>query len=194
MVDSHDIHKEDEIVAEDTILPEDTEIDLEDEEEQLGDKLKNLRKKLAECEAEKQQYLADLQRTRADFLNSKRRLEEQVARDKERATDKILAELLIVADSFDIAMGDKAQWEALDQKWRSGIEAIHAKLQSILRGNNVIAIDPTGTAFNPEEHEAVSNTPVSDDAHVDTIVAVLQKGYKRNDDIIRPARVVVGTK
>ena len=194
MLEKHDIEEEDEMFAEDAILPEDTDVELEEEEALLGDKLKSLRKKLAECESEKQKHLDVLQRTRADFLNSKRRLEEQVLRDKERATDKILAELLIVADSFDIAMGDTAQWEALDQKWRGGVEAIHAKLMSILRGNNVVAIDPTGEAFNPQEHEAVSNSHVEDDAQVDTIIAVLQKGYKRNDDIIRPARVIVGTK
>lgn len=192
MVDSHDTHDEDEIVTEDTILPEDTEIDLEDEEEQLGDKLKALRKKLAACEAEKQSHLEDVQRARADFLNSRRRLEEQVARDKERATDKILVELLTLADSFDIAMSDK-DWGSVDPKWRSGVEAIQSTLSSLLRQYQVAPQDPVGAPFNPEEHEAVSNTPVTDKAQVDTVIAVLQRGYKRGDHIIRPARVVVGT-
>ncbi len=104
-------------------------------------------------------------------------------------------ELLTLVDSFDTAMVDKALLDTIDERWRVGIEAIHTKLISILKSNNVEPIDPHGEAFNPEEHEAVSNSPVTDDAHVDTIVAVLQKGFKRkNGTIIRPARVVVGTK
>lgn len=194
MVDTHVNGEDDEIVTEDTTLPEDTELDIEDEEAQLGDKLKTLRKKLAACEVEKQKYLEDLQRTRADFLNSRRRLEEQLTRDKERATDKILEELLSLADSFDVASADKALWDSIDPKWRVGVEAIQAKLISILRSNNVTPIEPQGSPFNPHEHEAVSNSTVTDDAKVDTVVTVLQKGYKRGDDILRPARVVVGTK
>lgn len=192
MVDTHNKDEVEEIVTEDDTVPQDTDIDLEDEEEQLGDKLKSMRKKLVACEADKQKYLEDLQRTRADFLNSRRRLEEQVARDKERATDKILVELLTLADSFDIAMSDK-EWASVDAKWRSGVEAIQATLASLLRQYQVVSEDPVGTPFNPEEHEAVLNTPVTDKAQIDTIIAVLQKGYRRGDHIIRPARVVVGT-
>lgn len=194
MVGKHNIDIDEEIITEDAILPENTEIDLDDEEEQISNKLKAQRKKLSECEAEKQKYLEDLQRTRADFLNSRRRLEEQLLRDKERATDKILEELLTLADSFDTAMADTALWGSIDAKWRVGVEAIQTKLMSILRSNNVTPIEPQGSPFNPEEHEAVSNTLVTNDADIDTVITVLQKGYKRNDDIIRPARVVVGTK
>ncbi|QQR65178.1 nucleotide exchange factor GrpE [Candidatus Kaiserbacteria bacterium] len=192
MVHTHDKDEEEEIVTEDDTIPQDSEMDLEDEEEQLSDKLNNLRRKLAVCEAEKQKHLEELQRTRADFLNSRRRLEEQVVRDKERATDKILVELLILADSFDIAMNDK-EWASVDAKWRSGVEAIQATLASLLRQYQVASQDPVGSSFNPEEHEAVLNTPVTDETQIDTVIAVLQKGYKRGDHIIRPARVVVGT-
>jgi len=194
MVDKNDMHSEDEFVTNDEILPEDIELDAEGEEVQVTEKLKALREKLKACEAEKMKYLEDLQRNKADFLNSKRRLDEQLQRDKERATDKILMELLTLTDSFDTAMVDRALWDTIDERWRVGVEAIHTKLLSILKSNNVEPIDPKGEAFNPEEHEAVSNSPVTDDAQVDTIITVLQKGFKRNGTIIRPARVVVGTK
>lgn len=192
MVDTHDKDEVEEIVTEDDATPQDTDIDLEDEEEQLGDKLKNMRKKLVACEAEKQKHLEDLQRARADFLNSRRRIEDQVSRDRERATDKILVELLTLADSFDIAMSDK-EWASVDAKWRSGVGAIQSTLASLLRQYQVTPQDPVGSHFNPEEHEAVLNTPVTDETQIDTVIAVLQKGYKRGDHIIRPARVVVGT-
>ena len=194
MVEKKDLEEEIDTFSEDENVSETDDIDLEMEDESLKDKLKSLRAKLATSEEEKRKCQDDLQRTRADFLNSKRRLEEQVARDKERATDKILFELLTLVDSFDTAMVDKKLWETIDVKWRTGVEAIHAKLLSILKSNNVEPFDPTGLAFNPEEHEAVGSAPVEGDADSEKILTVLQKGFKRNDSIIRPAKVIVGHK
>lgn len=192
MVDENNTNEEIE-VENDEFYTEKNEDELEDIEATAQDSLKALRKKLKECEVEKQSYLDDVQRARADFLNSRRRLEEQLERDRERATDKILIELLTVSDSFDIAMADTERWNALDANWKNGIEAIYAKLSSILKSNNITPIDPVGSTFNPEEHEAVSNNVVEDKKLIDTVTGVLQKGYKRNDHIIRPARVMVGT-
>ena len=191
MVGKH-THDDEEFVVEDDAGGD--EIDLETEEAGMNGKIKQLREKLKSSEEEKQKAQDDLQRARADFLNSRRRLEEQLERDKERATDKILAELITLVDSFDTAMMDRALWESTDEKWRTGVEAIYAKLLGILSSKNVTATNPLGLPFNPEEHEAVSNTIVEDDAHVDTIVAVLQKGFVRNGIPLRPAKVVVGTK
>jgi len=192
MFDIDDMKDEEEVVTDIDLEPEDT--DLEDEESLAKDKLKSLRDKLKHSEEERKRCQDDLQRTRADFLNSRKRLDEQLARDKERATDKLIMELLTLADSFDMAMLDRELWEKMDARLKTGIEAIQAKLSSILASNNITTISPEGVVFDPNEHEAVSNSPVTDDSDVDKIVAVLQRGYKRNNDIIRPARVVVGTK
>ncbi len=170
------------------------EMGLEQEEISSSIKMKELRNKLRTCEEEKMRNMEELQRIRADFLNSKRRLEEQLLRDKERATDKFLTELLTLADSFDTATGDKNRWNSVDAQWRSGIEAIEAKLHSILKNSGITSIDPLGEMFDPAEHEAVSNIAVDNEEQVDKIITVLQKGYKRNADILRPARVIVGTK
>lgn len=193
MVDKQEF--EEEIIADDTesATSHTEDIELEEEESLSRDKLKAVKESLKSCEAEKMKYLEDLQRAKADFLNSKRRLEEQLERDKERAKDRILIELLTLADSFDMATQDK-EWSALDQKWKSGFEAVQTKLNSILRSNQVTEINPVKEKFNPEEHEAVSNQEVTDETQVDSVITVLQKGYKRGSDIIRPARVVVGTK
>lgn len=192
MFDIDDMKDEEEVVTDIDFEPEDAE--LEDEESLAKDKLKSLRDKLRHSEEERKKCLDDLQRTKADFLNSRRRLDEQLARDKERATDKLIMELLTLADSFDMAMLDRELWEKMDTRLKTGIEAIQAKLSSILASNNITTISPEGVMFDPNEHEAVSNTTVTDDDDVDKVITVLQRGYKRNDDIIRPARVVVGTK
>lgn len=184
---------DEEVELEDTFLPEDVEIESGEEEVSAQNKLQLLREKLAQCDKEKRTYLEDLARVRADFLNSKRRLEEQLARDKERSVDKLLFELLTLVDSFDTAMADKTLWETVDERWRVGVEAIHTKLLATLKSNNVTPLNALGQPFNPEEHEAISSALVSDPDEVDTVVSVLQNGFKRNDTILRPAKVVVGT-
>lgn len=180
------------VVDTEEILPEDADMDIETEEMNWKDKLRDLRAKLTATEAEKKQCQDELQRTRADFLNSRRRLEEQYARDKERATDRLLTELLTLADSFDMAMMDTAVWDSVDVKWRSGVEAIYTKLMTTLKDHGVTPLEALGKPFNPEEHNAVSNSIVTDKAQIDTVRTVLQKGYIRNDVVIRPAMVVVG--
>lgn len=170
-----------------------TDTEIEEQEGDMHATITALKKKLKTCEEERMRHLEELQRTRADFLNSKRRLEEQLERDRERATDKILKELLTLYDSFDTAMADKETWNQIDETWRAGVEAMYSKLLSILTAYHVSSINPLGSAFNPHEHEAVSNQEVSDKKDIDTVLAVLQKGFKRGDHIIRPARVVVGS-
>lgn len=167
------------------------EPELEDVEEYSDRKLKKLRDKLKECEAEKMRHLEDLQRTKADFLNSKRRLEEQLERDRIRIKNQYIETLLPLCDSFDMAMGDQS-WSECDPKWREGIERIHAQLSSILRTHNVEPFGEVGDAFDPLMHEAVSNAPGATENDIDTVVSVLQKGYRLNGAIIRPAKVTVG--
>lgn len=168
------------------------EIELEELEERAEDKSKKLRQKLKVCEEEKRQVFEDLQRTKADFLNSRRRIEEQALRSTERAIDDFIVNLLPVVDSFDMAMMNKGAWELAEESWRKGMEAIHAQVLSLLRSYRVEPIDAKGEHFDPERHEAVGNSTVEHEADVDTVVQVLQKGYERNGTVIRTAKVTVG--
>lgn len=191
MVDRHKQEPEEvEMIEDEETTGE--ELEVEEIEAEGAKKMKHLRDSLKACEAEKIQYLEDLQRSRADFLNSKRRLEEQFERDRERVIDRLLTDLLPLIDSFDTAMSDAAALERMDEKWRSGITAIHNQLMSFLKSNKVEEIATLGKPFDPHEHEAIANTPVTSASQADTVVAVLQKGFKRGDTIIRPAKVAVG--
>ena len=167
---------------------EGADTDLEDVEEMAGEKIKKLQKKLKECDAEKMQHLEDLQRTKAEFLNSRKMLEEQLSRDRERITEKHMLSLLPLADSFDMAMKDPA-WQSADPAWKEGVERIYAQLKNILSQNGIESFDPTGEEFDPHLHEAVVNT-----GNGNTIGDVFQKGYTRDGVVIRPAMVAVGVK
>lgn len=187
-----DLEREDEEIVPESTSFDDSDISLEDSENTAKDIQKALREKLRACEKEKLEHLDALQRTKADFLNSKRRLEEQSKRDIERATFRMLEQLLPLADSFDMAMANTEVWERADEVWRKGIEGINSQLQSILKSHDVAAIDKTGEMFNPHIHEAITEVPVDDAAAKGTVIAIIQKGYTCGETVIRPARVAVG--
>ncbi len=173
------------------------EPELEDSEATSNNKLKDLRTKLKACEAEKMEHLEQVQRAKADFLNARKRLEEDRVRDKERMVEKHVEELIPLYDSFAMAMSNKAAWEAIDTNWRIGVEGIFAQLQGLFASYNVTIDVPTGKAFNPELHEALSNQAVTEASQHDVILQVVQAGFVRNGSTgtitIRPARVIVGT-
>ena len=172
------------------------EVEIAEVEEESNDKIKSLREKLKVCESEKREHLEDLQRAKADFLNSRKRLEEIQAEQKDRLLAEHLENLFPLCDSFSMAMSDKAAWEAIDSNWRVGVEGIYSQLQSILKLYQVTAFDPIGEAFDPEQHEAVSNVKVETAEQNGKVVSVIQLGYKRTVDgremVLRPARVTVG--
>lgn len=173
-----------------------TETELVDEEATAEQKLKVLRGKLTAAQEELRNVREAGQRERADFLNARKRLEDERLLDRRRALVGHIERLLPLADSFYLARYDKAAWEAGDEKWRKGIEGIHLQLLNILKGYGVEAFDASGTTFDPVRHEAMSSITVGDKSEHDKVISVLQQGYELFDGeervVIRPARVTVG--
>ena len=187
-------HDEVELTNEDTEI---NEPELEELEEKQSGFNNTLRDKLKVCEAEKRDILEETQRAKADFLNARRRLEEERKRDHERSIIKHVEELIPLCDSFQVAMQNKEVWEKADANWRKGIEGIYSQLQNILVNYKVTILNPQNAAFNPHQHEALQTTPTTDKSAHDTVVAVIQMGYElaKADgtvELIRPARVVIG--
>jgi len=185
-----DVEEITETTIEDTV-PAAEEPELEEIEEAEENKLASIRQKLKQAEEDKRQALEDLAVAKADFLNARKRLEEDKQRGIERQKIKDIEALLPLCDSFHMAMANQEAWNAVDDKWRKGVEGIHNNLQSILTSHNVEAFDPTGQAFNPELHEALSTTET--DQEPDTVVQTMQQGYKIRDTVIRPAKVVISS-
>lgn len=172
------------------------ETEVVDIEEKSGAKLKKISEKLAHCEEEKKKILDESQRSRADFLNARKRLEEERASDRVRYKKMHVLELLPLCDSFQMAMSDEVAWEKADKAWRTGIEGINTQLLNILESYGVIAINPQGEHFNPHRDEAIGTEEVADKKLVDTVVSVVQRGYEMKtgdtSEIIRHARVTTG--
>ena len=189
-----DKHENDEIEETADGMIEDAEI--EDVEENSAGKIKKLQQKLKESEQEKMEHLENLQRAKAEFLNAKRRLEEEKQTDRQRAIVDQIEKLLPMCDSFHMAMSNKEAWESTDPTWRRGIESIYNQLQSILTSYGVSEVTPVGDEFDPNKHEAITNVPVDSKETHHKIVSVIQNGFVRThngkEQLIRPARVTVG--
>jgi len=143
-----------------------------------------------DLQREKDEYLAALQRERAEFQNFKRRTAEERNAMLGLAGEDLIRKVLALADDFDRAVETRP--EALDgDAWVEGIAAIDRKLRLLLESEGVTEIEAKpGARFDPRHHEAVANVPGTGRADGE-IVDELRRGYRLRDRVIRPALVAV---
>ena len=172
---------------------DDTDETLEyDNETVSADKIKKLKKDLAQVRAEKMQYLTDLQKAKADFINMRKRDEEGNKDFVKYAKENVILDIIPVLDSFDMAFSNKEAWNKVSSEWRTGVEYIYNQLLGVLANHGVTTFNPLGVDFSPQIHEAVEMVPVTDMKDDHKVIVVIQKGYKMGEKIIRPAKVKVG--
>jgi molecular chaperone GrpE len=142
---------------------------------------------LAQAEEERAEYLALAQRAKADFENYRRRASRDIAAAGARGRSDVLRELLPVIDNLERALEAAGEEEgALSQ----GVRLVHSELAGILERNGVEPIDPAGEPFDPTVHEALS-TRSENGAEAGVVLDVVQRGYRLDQSVLRPARVVV---
>jgi len=176
--------------ADTDVIPSQTDLDeVANIEAQTDDKISTLQQKIKRLENEKKGALEELALVKADFLNARKRLEEDKVRGIERQQIKDIEALLPLCDSFCMAMSDTDTWNNVDETWRKGVEGIYSQLQQILARHSVTSFDPTGEAFDPNLHEAMGTT--TSDHATDTVVETLQLGFKKGETVVRPAKVIL---
>ena len=147
-------------------------------------------KKQEELEQQLGELTADLQRTRADFENYRKRVESEKSAAREAGQASAILKLLPVIDNIERAIVHTP--EALkDNKWAQGITGLVKNLEKSLEALSLKRIDAQpGTEFNPELHEAIQ---FDEDAtgEKEVIAAELQAGYTLNGRPIRHAMVRV---
>ena len=163
-----------------------------DEENESPEALvKKLKEKIKGLEKEKQEYMDGWQRERADFINYKKRIDQEKIEVVKYANEGLLEEITQVLDSFEMAFSNKEAWEKVDKNWRVGVEYIHTQLVKILDENNFRATNPLGEKFDPRFHIAVEHTETDDEKKDGVIIEVKKKGYILNDRVMKAAQVVV---
>src|SRR3954453_12736272 len=136
------------------------------------------------------EYLAALQRERAEFQNFKRRTAEERMRELGLAGEDLIRKVLAVADDFDRAIDARPESIAAEA-WFEGLAAIDRKLRALLESEGVSAIPAEpGTTFDPREHDAIANVPGTGRAEGE-IVEQVRRGYRLRDRVLRPALVAV---
>lgn len=149
-------------------------------------------KKQEELEQQLGELMLDLQRTRADFENYRKRVETEKAMARAHGRVGAISQLLPIIDTIERATTHVPE-ELKDNAWANGIVGLTKKLDKALLELDIKKIDATpGTPFNPELHEAVQFDE-SDGEH-EVIAEELQAGYMLGDDVLRHSMVKVTRK
>ena len=166
-----------EVVDEGELLEPGIAVDAEDE--------------VARLTAERDEYLAHLQRTQAEFDNYRKRMLRDQTAHLERATGGLIEQLLPVLDSFELALNaaGPVSSDSGAERLRKGVELVYGEFLGALEKAGLERIEALGKPFDPEEHEAVMH--VEDDEP--GVRAVVRTGYRFKGRVLRPAMVKVAT-
>ena len=154
--------------------------------------IEKLKAELEDARGKAEEYLAGLQRERAEFANYKRRTAEEREAMLGLAGEDLIRKVLALADDFDLAIEARPAAIANDP-WVEGVVAIDRKLRALLESEGVSQIVATpGTPFDPREHEAIANVPGTGRPEGE-IVSEIRRGYRLRDRVVRPALVMVAS-
>ena len=171
------------------------------EEESAGtDVAADLDALLEDTKRERDEYLSLAQRAKADFENYRKRAQRDAAEAERRGTAKLAGALLPSVDNLERAMtaagvdlnSDPTVSEEVSaqEALARGVALVHAELQSTLARSGVEPFDPLGERFDPTTSEAIS-TRAADGEESGTVVETLERGYRLDGQVLRPARVIV---
>jgi molecular chaperone GrpE len=144
---------------------------------------------LGATKRERDEYLELARRTKADFENYRKRVARETSEALARGKADLARQLLPALDNLERALAtgqDPAAHEALVK----GVAMVREELHNRLASAGVESFDPTGEKFDPQLHEALSTRP-SDGTESGVVLETLERGYRLNGLVLRPARVVV---
>ena len=167
-------------------------------EEAAQEVREDLDRLLEDTKRERDEYLELAQRTRADFENYRKRMAAEAQAASTRGKAELAGQLIDVIDNLeralaatDIDVGAALDGEAaVEQPLEQGIVLTYRELSQALGRAGVEAYDPSGEKFDPAWHEALQ-TRAGEEVEPGTVVEVLQRGYRLDGQVLRPARVVV---
>jgi molecular chaperone GrpE len=143
---------------------------------------------LAEARGDADKYLDDLRRVAADFENYRKRTQREMAALVERASERVVRQLLPVLDSLDAALGIDPKTDA-EIKLQSGIRNTHDLLLDVLVKEGLEPIDTWDQAFDPNIHEAVLTSGEGEGPL--KVTQELRRGYLLRGKVVRAALVAV---
>jgi molecular chaperone GrpE len=143
--------------------------------------------RIAELEAQVGEARAEQLRLLAEMDNQRKRLAREADAARRLANERLLADLLPVADSLEAGLAAQGADAA---KLREGMVMTLRLLEKALSAGGVSTIEPAGVPFDPALHQAMSLVDAPGQAP-GTVVTVFQKGYRLSERLLRPAMVAV---
>jgi len=141
---------------------------------------------LKKAELDAQEHHDAWLRAKAEADNVRKRAQADVANAHKFAVESFASELLAVKDSLEAALAAES---VTADSLKSGVELTLRQLKAVFDKFNLAEINPAGGKFDPHQHQAI--TVVEADAEPNTVVQVMQKGYRLHERVIRPALVTV---
>ena len=162
-------------------------INNETEPEVAEEDIETIKKALAEEQEKAEGYLANWQRAQADFVNYKKRIEQDREEFSKFANSTLILSLLPVLD--DLERASAAIPRRQDKlPWAEGIRLVERKLRTSLEAQGLTPIKAAGEPFDPNYHEAVRQ----DKGAEGMVIEEVRRGYMLHDKVLRPTMVVVG--
>jgi molecular chaperone GrpE len=173
---------------------------------------------LEDVKRERDEYLALAQRARADFENYRKRATRETQEAERRGKSSVARELLPALDNLERALrstgldpatgrlateeptSEEEDAEAYDspseevsaqEALARGVALVFNELRAALERTGVETYDPSGEPFDPATSEALATRPAEDGAESGRVVETLERGYRLDGQILRPARVIV---
>ncbi|HLX39609.1 MAG TPA: nucleotide exchange factor GrpE [Ktedonobacteraceae bacterium] len=156
---------------------------------QLKARIETLEKELTQEREKATDYMNRAMRTQAEMSNMRKRMQQEMNFMLKDTVKSVVYEQLAVLDSFDRAFSTLPP-EFKHFSWVNGIGLIQNQLFSVLFRTGVTPIETQGKKFDPIEHEAVAYEETSTYPE-ETVTAELQRGYKLQDAVLRPALVKI---
>ena len=164
--------------------PSDETVDSAESVEALDDSVESqLAAALKKADENWDQFL----RTKAEMENMRRRAQKDVENAHKYGTEKLIGELIPVKEAMELGL---AIQDATVESIREGMELTMASVNTMFEKLSIEEINPVNEKFDPENHQAMTMQP-SADVDPNTVLQVLQKGYRLNDRLLRPAMVIV---
>ena len=160
-------------------------------EKKLDKKAKKLQERIEALEKENSELFEKLQRISADYANYQKRAPKQIADSVAYKTEAILKSFLPALDNLEHTLAAEQNADNMEA-FVKGVRIVYEQLLTIMKSHGVEQIDALGQNFNPAMHEAMMQKTEAEQED-GVVLEEFQKGYRLNERIIRPAKVVVNT-
>ncbi|NQZ84608.1 MAG: nucleotide exchange factor GrpE [Nanoarchaeales archaeon] len=179
------VKKEDVKVEETTETPVEETTEDKVEEKQTETKKQTKDERITELEAQVEELKMDYLRGRADYDNFRKRSQEELINARDKAVVRFVEDLLPSIDNFEMSL----KMTENQPMFVKGVEMIHNNLVELLKSHKFEEFTAkVGHDFNATLHEPI---PVDSDKEEGKVLAILKKGMKHKDRIVRPVRVNV---